>query len=107
MKWDISQSRRMFTTILEKHNELAKFTGGHPFPLATWLLCQELITPHAWGGCNIGTSPAVGVVDHAGRVFGNNNLYVANGAIVPRPLGMNPSRTITALADRIASLVPA
>jgi len=107
LKWDIAQSRELFTTILDKQNELAKVTGGHPFPLPTWSLSQELITPHPLGGCNIGPSPAMGVVDHAGKVFGYDNLYVADGAIVPRPLGVNPSRTIGALAERIASLIPA
>jgi cholesterol oxidase len=107
LNWDIAQSLPMFNTILEKHNELAKVTGGHPFPLPTWLLCQELTTPHPLGGCNMSTSQDRGVVDHTGSVFGYDNLYVADGAIVPRALGVNPSRTIGALAERIAHLMPA
>jgi cholesterol oxidase len=46
-------------------------------------------------------------VNHAGAVFGYENLYVADGAIVPRPVGVNPSRTIAALAERIAECMPA
>jgi cholesterol oxidase len=47
-------------------------------------------------------SIAEGVVDHKGEVFGHKGLYVADGAIVPVPIGLNPSRTIAALAERIA-----
>jgi choline dehydrogenase-like flavoprotein len=61
-----------------------------------------LVTPHPLGGCNMGSSPEQGVVNHFGEVFGYKNLYVADGAIVPKPLGVNPSRTIGALAERIA-----
>jgi cholesterol oxidase len=51
----------------------------------------------------MGSSPDQGVVNHAGEVFGYKNLYVSDGAIVPRPLGVNPSRTIGALAERVAN----
>jgi cholesterol oxidase len=61
-----------------------------------------LVTPHPLGGCNMGTTAQNGVVDHGGAVFGYSNLYVADGAIVPHALGLNPSRTIAALAERIA-----
>lgn len=106
LRWDIQRSLPLFETIIQKQDELAKVTGGHPFPLPTWLLCQELITPHPLGGCNMGSSIEGGVVDHSGKVFGYDKLYVADGAIVPRPLGVNPSRTIGALAERIAELIP-
>jgi cholesterol oxidase len=65
------------------------------------------VTPHPIGGCNMGTNPADGVVNHAGQVFGYENLYVADAAIIPEPLGVNPSRTIGALAERIAELMVA
>jgi cholesterol oxidase len=45
------------------------------------------------------------VVDHRGEVFGYKNLYVADGAIVPGPIGRNPSMTIAALAERTAHLM--
>jgi cholesterol oxidase len=65
------------------------------------------VTPHPLGGCNMGTSAADGVVDHRGAVFGYAGLYVVDGAIVPRALGLNPSRTIAALAERCMTLMPA
>jgi cholesterol oxidase len=44
-------------------------------------------------------------VDHKGEVYGYKNLYVADAAIIPKALGVNPSRTIGALAERIAKLI--
>jgi cholesterol oxidase len=40
------------------------------------------------------------VVDHRGQVFGYEGLYVLDGSIVPEAIGINPSRTIAALAER-------
>jgi cholesterol oxidase len=50
-------------------------------------------------------TPETGVVNHQGEVFGYPNLYVADAAIIPEALGVNPSRTIGALAERIAKLI--
>ena len=102
LKWDISRSLGVFNAIAARHEALAKITDGAPFPLPGWALSKALITPHALGGCNMGASPNTGVVNHAGAVFGYEGLYVADGAVVPRALGVNPSRTIGALAERIA-----
>ena len=55
----------------------------------------------------MGTTAQNGVVDHKGEVFGYRNLYVADGAIVPEAIGLNPSKTIAALAERIAALISA
>ena len=70
-----------------------------------WLLFRDLITPHPLGGANIGRTAAEGVVDHRGEVFGYRNLFVADGAIVPEAIGLNPSKTIAAVAERIVSLI--
>ena len=53
----------------------------------------------------MGSTPADGVVDHTGQVFGYENLYVLDGASIPTPLGVNPSRTISAIAERAAALM--
>jgi cholesterol oxidase len=66
---------------------------------------KNLITPHPLGGCNMGSTMANGVTNHRGEVFNYPNLYVADGAIVPEAVGLNPSKTIAALAERIADLI--
>jgi cholesterol oxidase len=50
----------------------------------------------------MGHSAEDGVVDPFGAVFGCDELYVADGSILPGPVGVNPSMTIAALAERIA-----
>ncbi len=54
----------------------------------------------------MGTSPADGVIDARNRVFGYENLYVVDGSMIPANLGVNPSLTITALAEHAMSHVP-
>ena len=48
-----------------------------------------------------------GVVDGYGRVFGYPGLYVADGSVLPGPVGPNPSTTIAALAHRFAERIVA
>jgi cholesterol oxidase len=105
LAWDIRRSRSVVDAIVSMHKNLARETGGEvPFnPL--WFVCRELVTPHPLGGCNMAETPDRGVVDHAGRVFGYEGLHVADGSIVPEALGVNPSRTIAALAERIAERI--
>jgi cholesterol oxidase len=63
-------------------------------------------TAHCLGGCVVAASPAEGVVDSRHRVFGYKNLYVSDGSVVAANLGVNPSLTITALAERAMSYIP-
>ena len=60
------------------------------------------ITVHPLGGCPMGRHPGEGVVDADGQVFGYPGLYVADGSVMPGPVGPNPALTIAALADRFA-----
>lgn len=100
LDWQIGKSRGVIEAIIAMHRKLSGATGGHPIVPATWTLGGYLITPHPLGGCNMGTSPTDGVVDHKGEVFGYPGLHVLDGAIVPEAVGVNPSRTIAALAER-------
>jgi cholesterol oxidase len=104
LEWDVSKSP-VFDAIIAMHKRLSYQTGGTPIVPPSWSLGRNLITPHPLGGCNLGVDATRGVVDHRGRVFGYENLYVADGAIVPRAVGVNPSRTIAALAERIAKIL--
>jgi choline dehydrogenase-like flavoprotein len=62
-----------------------------------------LITTHAQGTCRMGSDPARSVVDADGQSWDVKRLYVGDGSVVPRTLSVNPSLTIMALADRLAS----
>ena len=64
------------------------------------------MTAHCIGGCVMGTDAEHGVIDAQHRVFGYRNLYVVDGAAVGANLGVNPSFTITALAERAMSFIP-
>ncbi len=85
-----------------------------PNPLWKDLAGHNLTTVHPLGGCVMAEDAAWGVVDHKARVFAgptgdavHDGLYVADGAIVPVPLGVNPSLTISALAERACALLAA
>ncbi len=79
-------------------------------PLAGTIMGHQPATAHPLGGCGMGRARDEGVVDHACRVFDGRSgaggtavhegLYVIDGAVIPRSLGVNPLLTITALAER-------
>ena len=60
----------------------------------------KFITVHPLGGCPMSDDSRTGVVDDHGKVHGYDGLYVLDGSIVPTSLGVNPSKTIAALAER-------
>ena len=63
-------------------------------------------TAHCIGGCVIADSSTHGVVDSRHRVFNYKNMYICDGSVVAANLGVNPSLTITALAERAMSFIP-
>jgi cholesterol oxidase len=102
LDWDPKASAAVIDAIIAMHKRLSHLTGGHVVVPPTWTLFRDLVTPHPLGGCCMADTVETGVVDHRGNVFGYPGLWVADGAIVPRPLGVNPSRTIAALAEHVA-----
>ncbi|MFB6721959.1 GMC oxidoreductase [Kribbella sp. NPDC056345] len=73
-------------------------TIGEPFNVP--------MTAHFIGGCAIGDSPATGVVDPYHRVYGYDGLHIMDGSAISANLGVNPSLTITAQAERALSFWP-
>ena len=63
-------------------------------------------TAHILGGAVIGSTPQSGVIDARHRVYGYENLLVCDGSAMPANPGVNPSLTITAMAERAISLIP-
>jgi cholesterol oxidase len=86
---------------------MAKQIGGVPQSSILEALASIPTTAHLLGGAVIARSPAEGVVDERHRVFGYENLLICDGSVIPANVGVNPSLTITALAERAMSFVPA
>jgi cholesterol oxidase len=64
------------------------------------------MTAHIIGGCPIGDRPETGVIDPWHRLYGHPGLHVMDGAAVSANLGVNPSLTITAQAERAMAFWP-
>ena len=64
------------------------------------------LTAHFIGGCTIGDSPETGVIDPYQRVYGHPGLHIVDGSAISANLGVNPSLTITAQAERAISFWP-
>jgi cholesterol oxidase len=84
----------------------AKELGGTAITSTTEILFDLPMTAHCIGGCVMGRDAESGVIDAQHRVFNYDNLYVVDGAAVGANLGVNPSLTITALAERAMSFIP-
>ncbi len=99
------------TAFMEEATELAdRFAhkvGGVAMTLATETLFGVPTTAHILGGACMGGSAGDGVIGADHQVFGYPGLYVVDGAAVSANPGVNPSLTITAMAERAMALIPA
>jgi cholesterol oxidase len=86
---------------------MAERTGGIAQGGLTEAIFNIPTTAHILGGAVIGDGPEHGVVDARNRVYGYENLMVCDGAAIPANPGVNPSLTITALAEHAMSQVAA
>lgn len=100
LNWNPQRSVNALDTFSAMHVAITRATGGEPLPLFTWKRLRMLVTPHPLGGCNMAAAPGAGVTNHMGEVFGYRNLFVMDGAVIPRAIGRNPSKTIAAIAER-------
>ncbi|HMJ04346.1 MAG TPA: GMC oxidoreductase, partial [Conexibacter sp.] len=103
LDWTVETSEQYLRRVNETMKRLADALG------ADWVQSplrhlDRLITVHPLGGCPMGDDQH-GVVDAYGRVHGQPGLHVADGSVMPGPVGPNPSFTIAALADRFATAI--
>jgi cholesterol oxidase len=85
---------------------LAERVGGIAQSSISEAIANTPSTAHILGGAVIGAGPECGVVDDRHRLFGYERLLVCDGSVVPANVGVNPSLTITALAERAMTFVP-
>jgi cholesterol oxidase len=87
-------------------NRFAEKVNGTAFSVLPEVVFDASSTAHILGGCIMADSPENGVVDFNGKIHGYDDLYVIDGSIVPANLGVNPSLTITALAEFVMDRFP-
>jgi cholesterol oxidase len=80
--------------------------GGTPQAVIMEAVLSIPTTAHILGGAVVGHDARSGVIDSEHRVFGYQNLLVCDGSAVPANVGVNPSLTITALAERAMTAIP-
>ena len=90
----------------EVANQIAKDIKGIPMSTYMDTFFRIPTTAHILGGATIGDSIETGVVNENFEIFNYPGLYVIDGSVVPSNLGVNPSLTITALAEYAMSQFP-
>ena len=112
LSWANAKDEPVYARLDAILSRLVTASGGSYVknPLAGTVMGHQPATAHPLGGCGMGRDRSDGVVDHKCRVFNgaagagetavHEGLYVIDGAVVPRSLGVNPLLTITALAER-------
>ncbi|MGH2687688.1 MAG: GMC family oxidoreductase N-terminal domain-containing protein, partial [Actinomycetota bacterium] len=112
--WPGVGSQPIFEAVSRRLHEATAALGGTYVKSPVWnsLLGHDMVTVHPLGGCVMADDAEHGVVDHKGRVFAGRHgpavhegLYVFDGSILPRPLGVNPLLTISALTERGVALL--
>lgn len=86
--------------------EYARASGGVPMNLLTESIGNQSSTAHILCGAPMGRSAAEGVISVRHEVHGHPGLFVCDGASIPGNIGVNPSLTIAAMAERFAALQP-
>jgi cholesterol oxidase len=114
--WPGVGSEPIFAAVGERLVEATRPLGGTylPNPISTRLSGHDLVTVHPLGGCVMAETAEDGAVNERGQVFSgaagtavHEGLYVSDGSVIPRSLGVNPLLTISAVAERGAALIAA
>jgi len=108
---DLSPGTSAPSAFMDEAGDLARRfadkVGGVSMTMISESLMGTPTTAHILGGAAMGASADEGVIDREHRLFGYEGLYVIDGSAVSANPGVNPSLTITALAERAMSKIPA
>lgn len=85
---------------------IAEKAGGIAWSPFFEQLFNRPTTGHLLGGCCMGATRELGVIDHQHRVHGYKGLFVIDGSAISANVGVNPSLTICALAERAMTFIP-
>jgi cholesterol oxidase len=106
----VSDDNRRAPAYIPEANEAARIFAEKSNGVAQNTVLESVgnlsITAHILGGCHMGGSAETGVIDANHEVYGYPGLFVVDGAAVSANVGVNPSLTITALAERAMSQLP-
>lgn len=102
VEWDPEASNEYFDRLETTMRRIGDVLGAEYSGLPAWL-GKRFITVHPLGGASMGRHAGEGVCDSYGEVFDHPGLYIADGAVMPGPVGPNPSLTIAAMADRMST----
>ena len=114
VEWPGVGEQDVFRHVNERLAQATAVHHGTYVPNFTWSKAfnDRLVTVHPLGGCVMADDASHGVVNHKGQVFAaaegtiaHEGLYVSDGAVIPRSLGVNPLLTISALAERCTALI--
>jgi cholesterol oxidase len=112
VSWPHAKEEPVYARLDAALSALATCAGGSYVknPLTGTMMGQRPATAHPLGGCGMGRDRGDGVVNHKCQVFTasprassadvHEGLYIVDGSIMPRSLGVNPLLTITAMAER-------
>lgn len=87
--------------------QVAQKIDGFTQSILTETLFGVPTTAHILGGACIGATADDGVIDHRHRVHGHEGLFVIDGSAISANPGVNPSLSITAMAERAMTFIPA
>jgi len=103
--YDVASNKPFYAELNRLGRRVAKHTRSFWAPNLFFYIFRVLEVPHNQGGVPMADSPDDGVVDHAGRVFGYDDLIVLDGSILPMSPRPNPALTITALSERAMGII--
>lgn len=106
-----SPNKTYFNDVIEQLNKVTKYSQSSLItPNTDDTVTNTLFSVHPLGGCAMSDNAELGVVNHYGAVYRSNNdlhpgLFVMDGSIIPKSIGVNPLLTISALSERAAEFI--